>query len=342
MHSRSLFAFSLLMTLACGGAPEPAETEAAQDHGAGTVVKANPGLDTIVPADYTIEKLAGGFIFIEGPAWVRGWPGSPFLLFSDVRGNATYKWDLASGQTSDFKKPNFEGEYEDGRGIGSNGITMDKDGNVLIAEHGNRRIAKVTKSGEWSTLVDNWEGKKLNSPNDMTWHSNGWLYFTDPPYGLAKQDDDPDKEIPFNGIFRLSPDGKTVEKLGEQTRPNGIGFSPDEKTLYVANSDPNQKVWFAYPVEDDGTLGERRVFANVTSETAEGVPDGLKLDTAGNLYGTGPGGVWIFSPDGAHLGTLQPDEVPANVGWGNDGKTLYMTARTGLYRMNLLASGKLP
>ena len=216
---RSLFAFSLLMTLACGGAPEPAETEAAQDHGAGTVVKANPGLDTIVPADYTIEKLAGGFIFIEGPAWVRGWPGSPFLLFSDVRGNATYKWDPASGQTSDFKKPNFEGEYEDGRGIGSNGITMDKDGNVLIAEHGNRRIAKVTKSGEWSTLVDNWEGKKLNSPNDMTWHSNGWLYFTDPPYGLAKQDDDPTKKSPSTASFGSAPTARRSRNSASRPAP---------------------------------------------------------------------------------------------------------------------------
>lgn len=330
---------------ACGGGTETESTAPLHDTGAGTVLKVDDALDEILPADYTIEKLAGGFIFTEGPVWVTGaaWEGAPFLLFSDVRGNAIYKWSPADGQVSDFKKPVFEGQFEEGRFVGSNGLLLDKDRNLIVCEHGNRRVSKITPGGEWTPVVEKYEGRQLNSPNDLAWHSNGWLYFTDPPYGLAGQDDDPAKELDSNGIFRLSPDGKTLEMLeGGQTRPNGIGFSPDEQTLYVANSDPNEKVWMAYQVEEDGKLGLGRKFYDVTAETTEGLPDGLKLDKAGRVFATGPGGVWIFSPDGTHLGTIQPDEVPANVGWGDNGNTLYMTARTGLYRIRLNTEGNLP
>jgi gluconolactonase len=192
-------------------------------------------------------------------------------------------------------------------------------------------------------FVDNYEGKRLNSPNDLTWHANGRLYFTDPPYGLPQQDEDPDKELDFNGVFSISADGQSIQMQNDrQSRPNGIGFSPDGKIAYVGNSDPDHKVWMAYNVDDEGNFGIGRVFADVTAETAEGLPDGLKVDAAGNLFATGPGGVWVFSPDGTHLGTIQPDEVPANVGWGDDGSTLYMTARTGLYRIKLSARGNLP
>ena len=334
------------MSLLLAGCSQPApqeEESPIRDAGAGKIFRASDALDAIVPADAVIEKLAGGFVFIEGPVWVRGWEGSPFLLFSDVRGNAIYKWDPATSETSDFRKPVFEGEVAEGRFVGSNGLLLDQDGNLLVCEHGNRRISKVTPDGEWSVFVDQYEGKRLNSPNDLAWHSNGWLYFTDPPYGLLGQDESEDKELDFNGIFRFNPADGAIELLEDsQTRPNGIGFSPDEKTLYVANSDSNPKAWYAYDVEDDGTLSGKRVFYDVTDQTAEGAPDGLKLDTDGNIYATGPGGVWIFSPDGRHLGTIQADEVPANVGWGADGSTLYMTARAGLYRVKLSSSGKLP
>ncbi len=329
----------------CGGQTEP-EVEASpiRAAGAGQVFRADAGLDALVPATAEIEKIAGGYIFTEGPLWVsRAWESQPFLLFSDVRGNAISKWDPASNQTSDFKKPVFEGEHAEGAGIGSNGLILDADGNLLVCEHGNRRISKVTPDGEWSVLVDRFEGKRLNSPNDLTWHSNGWLYFTDPPYGLRQQDEDEAKELDFNGVFRLSPDGNTLEVLDQRmTRPNGIGFSPDQTKLYVANSDPDKKIWMVYQVRDDGTLGLGRTFADVTYETAEGLPDGLKLDNQGNLFATGPGGVWIYDPEGTHLGTIQPDEVPANVAWGENGSTLYMTARTGLYRIRLSTSGKIP
>lgn len=330
----------IALSLGCGPEPPAAEPETPRDTGAGSVLKLDDALDAIVPADYTIEKLAGGFIFTEGPIWVR--EGGPYLLFSDVRGNAIHKWTPGGG-ISEYKKPVFEGEYEEGRSVSSNGLTLDSDGRLIVCEHGNRRVSRVGADGAWSTIAERYEGKRLNSPNDAVFHSSGWLYFTDPPYGLVGQDEDPAKELDFNGIFRLSPDGETLELLNKDlTRPNGIAFSPDEKTLYVANSDPNRKVWMAYEVNENGSLGAPRVFADVTAETAEGLPDGLKLDTAGNLYATGPGGVWIFSPEGKHLGTIKPEEVPANCAWGDDGKTLYMTARTGLYRIRLNAEGPMP
>lgn len=343
MHKKFLLPITAgLLIAACGGAPP--EAEEPRDTGAGTVLKVDGALDEIVPQDYRIEKLADGLIFTEGPLWVsRAWEGAPFLLFSDVPGNAIYKWDPAARALSDFKKPVFEGEAEEGRFVGPNGLTLDQDGNLFVCEHGNRRISKVTPAGVWSVFVDRFEGKRLNSPNDLVWHKDGWLYFTDPPYGLAEQDDDDAKELDHNGLYRVSADGGTIELLDPRmTRPNGLGFSPDYSTLYVANSDPGEKVWRAYQVREDGTIGLSRTFYDVTSETAQGLPDGLKLDKNGNLYATGPGGVWIFTPDGKHLGTIQPEEVPANVAWGDDGKTLYMTARTGLYRIKLNAEGALP
>lgn len=329
--------FALLL-IACGGGEPAPDAEA--DHGAGTVVKLDPALDAIVPADYKIEKLSGGFMFTEGPLWRT--EGGPHVLFSDVRGNAIYKWDAGSGEVSDFRKPVFEGEYKEGRYVGSNGLTRDPQGRLIICEHGNRRVLRIEKDNAETVIAERYNGKRLNSPNDIVYKSDGWAYFTDPPYGLAGLDDDPAKELDFNGIYRLSPDGKLELLNDKQTRPNGLGLSPDEKTLYVANSDAAHKVWMAYGVNDDGTLDEGRVFADATSETAEGLPDGLKLDKQGNLYLTGPGGVWIYNPEGKHLGSIQPEEVPANVAWGDDGKTLYMTARTGLYRIALNAEGTLP
>lgn len=331
-----------LLAIGCGPSePEPDATEApVAGASEGTVLKVSGALDAIVPADYKIEKLAGGFVFTEGPLWVR--EGGPYLLFSDVRGNAIYKWTPGSTQAVDFKKPVLEGDVPEGSLAGSNGLTLNSQGRLMICEHGNRRISRIEKDGTQTAVVNSYNGKRLNSPNDLTYKSDGWLYFTDPPYGLPKQDEDPQKELDFNGVFRLSPDEKTLELLtGDQTRPNGIAFSPDEKTLYVANSDAGHKVWMAYDVQGDGKIANGRVFYDVTSEASEGLPDGLKVDTSGNLYATGPGGVWIFNPAGEHLGTIQPTEVPANVAWGDDGHTLYMTARTGLYRITLLSEGKL-
>ena len=186
-------------------------------------------------------------------------------------------------------------------------------------------------------MCEKFEGKRLNSPNDLVYKSDGSLYFTDPPYGLMKQDDDPEKELTFNGVYRYA-NGKLQAIVKDLSRPNGLGFSPDEKVLYVANTEP-KKFWMRYDVAADGSVSNGRVFADVSTEKASGGPDGLKLDTKGNLYGTGPGGVWVFSPDGKHLGTIKTPETPSNVNWGDDGKTLYITAVTSVYRVKLIATG---
>ncbi len=194
------------------------------------------------------------------------------------------------------------------------------------------------------TLVDRVDGKRLNSPNDVVLNAAGDLYFTDPPYGLPKQDDDPAKELKVNGVYRyVAETGKVDLLVSDLTRPNGLAFSPDGKTLYVANSDPAKKLWMAYPVHPNGTLGAGKVLADVTANTEDGLPDGMRVDSKGNVWATGPGGVWVFSPEGKHLGTVRPAEVPANCAFGDaDGKTLYMTARTGLYRVRTKVEGLRP
>jgi len=307
---------------------------------AGKIIKADAAFDAIAPAGAKIEKVAGGLVFTEGPLWMSD--GGGYLLFSDVVGNANYKW-TPGGQVTAVRKQVFAGKAAPGGFVGPNGQTLDKQGRVITCEHSNRRIVRTEKNGAVSTVVDRFEGKRLNSPNDVVFKSNGDMYFTDPPYGLAKQDDDPAKELKFNGVYRLTAAGKLEVLVKDLTRPNGLAFSPDEKKLYVANSDPGRKIWMAYDVKADGTLAGGKVFYDVTRQTADGLPDGMKVDTRGNLYCTGPGGVWVFSPQGKHLGTIAPVETPANCGWGDaDGKTLYITARTGLYRVKLNIKGIRP
>ena len=303
-----------------------------QPAGAGGILRLDPGFDSLVSSGAKIEKIATGFEFTEGPLWFKE---SGNLWFSDVQGNVTRQL-APDGVVSEILKPGgYDGtDAPAGSFIGPNGMTFDKDGNVLIAQHGNRRIARRNKSGVLTTLVDRFEGKRLNSPNDLVYKSDGDLYFTDPPYGLIKQDEDPKKELTFNGIYRLQG-GKLTLLNKELTRPNGIAFSPDERWLYVANSDAARKVWMKFPVQEDGLLGPGRVFADVTAEKSDGLPDGLKVDAKGNVWATGPGGVWVFTAEGKHLGTIKPTEVPANVGWAEDGGVLWMTARTSVYRIKL-------
>ena len=305
--------------------------------GAGSILRVDAAVAELIPADAEIEKLAGGFVFTEGPVWHRG---PEHLMFSDLRSNAIHTWSEAEGLRT-FMQPVFEGQ-SDTASVGSNGLNIDSQGRLVLMEHGNRRVSRREPDGSMTVLADRFEGRRLNSPNDSAWKSDGWLYFTDPPYGLAGLEEDPARDLDFNGIYRLSPEGKLELLERRQTRPNGLAFSPDEQTLYVANSDASNKVWYAYDVLADGTLGPGRIFYDVNDRNDTGAADGLKVDVDGNLFATGPGGVWIFSPDGRHLGTIKPDEVPANVAWGDDGSTLYMTARTGLYRIRLNTSGAIP
>ena len=303
---------------------------------AGTVDRIDPRVDALVPINANIQKLAGGFAFTEGPVWDQR--NNP-LYFSDLRSNAIHTWSDETG-LSTFLQPVFEGDAGH-PSVGSNGLNMDSEGRLLLMEHGNRVVSRIEPDGGRTVLVERYRGMRLNSPNDSAWHSNGWLYFTDPPYGLALQENDPARELEYNGIYRLSPDGEIQLLKRDQTRPNGIAFSPDQQTLYVANSDGADKVWYAYDVVNDGTISNRRVFYDVNDQDTDGAADGMKVDVSGNVFATGPGGVWIFDPEGNHLGTIRPDEVPANVAWGDDGSTLYMTARTGLYRIRLNTRGNI-
>jgi gluconolactonase len=305
------------------------------------VLRLDPAVDKIVPPDAKVEKLAGGLRFTEGPVWTRD---GGYLLFSDLPANAIMKWS-SSGGVAVFRKQIFTGTYPDGVLIGSNGLTLDRQGRVVAAEHGNRRISRFEKDGKTTVLADRFEGKRLNSPNDLVVKQNGDIYFTDPTGLYGAYPDGPDKpkqELDFNGVYRVTAAGNVDLLTKDVPYPNGIAFSPDEKRLYVANTRP-EKFWMVFDVQADGTLSNARKFYDATKETGQGVPDGMKVDRAGNLYMTGPGGILIVSSDGKHLGTIQLPEIPANCAWGDaDGKSLFITARTGLYRIKLNIAGVKP
>jgi gluconolactonase len=305
----------------------------------GTIERIDPRFDKLIPKTARLERLADGFDWSEGPVWDRK---GGFLLFSDVPQNTVFQYREGSGVSLYLKPSGYTGTTARGGEPGSNGLMMDPQNRLVLCQHGDRRVARLESGRSFTTLADRYEGKRFNSPNDAVYHSNGDFYFTDPPYGLLKLNDDPAKEIPFNGVYRVSKDGKVTLLTKEMTFPNGIALSSDEKTLYVANSDPKKPIWMAFPVKDDGTIGEGRVFFDATSlaATKKGLPDGLKVDRDGNLFATGPGGVLIFAPDGTHLGTLATGEATANCGWGDDGSTLYVTADMYLCRIKTTTKGK--
>jgi gluconolactonase len=304
------------------------------------VVRLDPALDEIVPSPARIEKLAEGFLFTEGPVWVRD---GGYLLFSDPNDNRIYRW-TPDGELSVFRtKSGYTGtdiaEYGQ---PGSNGLTLDREGRLTINEHGNHRVTRLEKNGQLTVLADRWDGKRLNSPNDLVYRSDGALYFTDPPFGLPRFFDDPRKELPYSGVYRVA-DGRVQLLTTDLLGPNGLAFSPDEKFLYVDDWDVQKKVVMRYRVEPDGTLSHGEVFFDMTSEPGDQALDGLKVDQRGNLYVSGPGGIWIISAAGKHLGTIRAPELPANFAWGDDdGRTLYLTARAGLYRMRLKIPGLRP
>jgi gluconolactonase len=317
--------------------PRPADAAAPRN---AEMVRVEPGLDAIVPADARVEKLAEGFEFIEGPVWVRD---GGYLLFSDPNVNLIYSWSPEAGLGVYRTKSGYTGLDIGQYGQpGSNGLTLDREGRVTINEHGNRRVTRLEKNGVLTVLADRYEGKRLNSPNDLVYKSDGSLYFTDPPFGLPRFHDDPRKELPYSGVFRYA-DGKLQLLSTELSGPNGLAFSPDERHLYVTNWDVNKKVVMRYEVQADGSFANGRVFFDMTAAPGEEALDGIKVDQRGNLYVSGPGGLWIISPEGKHLGTIKAPELPANFAWGDeDGKTLYMTARTGLYRIRLNIPGIRP
>ena len=307
------------------------------------IVRISKEFDRLMPKKATVETIARGFIWTEGVAWNKE---GGFLVFSDIPWNVVHKWQ--KGKVTELVKPSgYTGTTprggKPGDEPGSNGLLYDAEGRLTLCEHGDRRVTRIEKDGSKTTLANMYDGKKLNSPNDLVYHSNGDLYFTDPPYGLPKWADDPAREMDYCGVYLRKKDGKLILLTKEMSRPNGIALSPDEKTLYVANSDPDEPIWKSFPVNKDGTLGKSKVFVDGkkwVQEKRPGLPDGMKIDIYGNLWATGPGGVWVFSPTGEVLGNIDTGTNTANVCFGDDGSTLYIAANHDICRVKTTSKGK--
>lgn len=304
-----------------------------------TIIRLDPRFDALVPQNAQLEKIAEGFTWVEGPVWHRG---EGYLLFSDIPRNTVFKWKEGEGVTRFLSPSGYTGHATfEGKEPGSNGLTFDSSGRLVLSQHGDRRIARLELDGRLTVLADRYEGKRMNSPNDLVFKSNGDLYFTDPPFGLPKAFDDPDKDLPFQGVYRLSKEGTLTLLIKDLKAPNGIAFSPDETTLYVTDVDPERAAWLIYDVQDDGTVANGRVLFDATRWRKNPFfgPDGLKVDKDGNVFGTRPGGISIFAPDGTHLGSIETGTATSNLAWGDDGSTLYITGGTAVYRIRLTSRG---
>jgi len=306
----------------------------------GSIERLDPAFDALVPRDAKIEKLAEGFAWTEGPVWRKS---GGYLLFSDIPNNTINKWKAGQGVTTFMRPAGYNGATPFGRELGTNGLVFDANDKLVVADHGNRQIARINDSiFTRTTLADRYQGKRLNSPNDLVFHPNGDIYFTDPPYGLDGINDSKSKELSFNGVYRLKSNGDLTLLTKDLSYPNGIGISPDGKTLYVAVSDGKNPIYMAYDIQPDGTIARGRVFfdpAPLVAMGRIGSPDGMKVDARGNLFATGPGGVLVFNSAGKHLGTILTGERTANVAFGDDGSTLYMTADHKLMRIRLATKG---
>lgn len=306
----------------------------------GRIIALDPAFHHLVDTASQIEVLAEGFGWSEGPVWIRD---SNYIIFSDVKRNTIYKWKEGEGLSEFLKPSGYTGRLPYSNEPGSNGLTINNQGHLVLCEHGDRRISVMPLSnGGKRTLADNYKGKKFNSPNDIAQKSNGDYYFTDPSYGLPK---DSLVNVKIKGVYRIAGNGTVTLLISDLPAPNGIAFSPDEKTLYVAQSHPEKAYIMAYPVRADGTLGKGKVFYDATplgKSGLRGSPDGLKTDLKGNIFTTGPGGVLVISPSGKLLGRIETDELTANCGWGDDGSTLYLTVNMMLCRVKTKTKGKLP
>ncbi len=327
MTSRSLrVSIAGLVVLTVGGCTSPY----------GTIDRRAPALDRIVPDGARIERIAKGFAFTEGPQWMPG----GYLMFGDLPSNVIWRWDTTGVVSLARKRSGYApADHPPGLAMGSNGMALDAAGRLTVCEPGNRRVTRTESDGSLTVLADNFQGRRLNSPNDLAFRrSDGSLYFTDPPTGLPKEDTDSAKELPFNGVFRLA--GNTLQLLDStMTRPNGIGFSPDGRFLYVSNADPHDKIWRRFEVRADGSLDHGTTFLDLNDQQGQ-APDGLEVDQEGTLYLTGPGGLWIVAPTGKILGVIRTREEPSNVAWGGtDGRMLYLTAPHEVYRIHLAIPG---
>lgn len=338
--------FPLILLLACG--PSQNATEASQEMNVTDkefapgrqLVSQDGSFDEIVEPNTEIEVLAEGFDWTEGPVWV---PDGEYLLFTDIPPNSIFKWKEDEGKSLYLTPSGYTGDDERKGEKGANGLLLSPEGQLVLCQHGDRRVAMMeadlsSPAPNYVTLAGTYEGKRFNSPNDATFHSNGDLYFTDPPYGLEKNVDDPAKEIDYQGVYIRRTDGMVELFTSEMSRPNGIAFSPDEQTLYVANSDPQKAIWMAFDLDENGQMASKRVFFDATSEVGKknkGLPDGLKVRQDGIIFATGPGGVWVFNPEGQHLGTIRTGQATSNCALGNGDAYLYMTADMFLMRVKL-------
>ena len=318
---------------------EPARARAGYPS-VGRIERLDPRFDALIPPGAVLEKVADGIVWSEGPLWDAK-DGS--LLFSDVPRNGIFRWKEGTGVTPFLRESGYTGkERFVGREPGSNGLVFDREGRLVMCQHGNRRIVRREPDGRFTVLADRYQGKRLNSPNDLVYRSNGDLYFTDPPFGLPGTFSDPAKELDFQGVFRLSLDGPLTAVVTELGVPNGIGFSPDERTLYVSNAQNKRPIWMAYEVRPDGSLGSGRPFAEASAwvKEGEGVPDGLKIDRSGNVFGAGPGGIHVFAPDGTRLGRIETGVPTGTLNWGEDGSVLYVAANHWICRIRTSTKGK--
>lgn len=301
-----------------------------------TITKLDPALDAVVPPGARLERVASGFTFTEGPLWVPDEANGSYLLFSDPNTNVIWRYapaDLAPLSVWRTKSGYKGLDIARYRQPGSNGLALDREGRVTICEHGNRRVTRLEKNGTLTVLADRYQGKRLNSPNDLVYRSDGALFFTDPPFGLPGFHADPARELDVTGVYCLI-NGELKLASSDLTGPNGLAFSPDERFLYVTNWDEQKKVVMRYEPRPDGTLTNGQVFFDMGAAPEAEALDGIKLDRAGNLFVSGPGGLWVIASTGQHLGTLAGPELAANLAWGEPG-VLWLTARTGLYRLSL-------
>ena len=305
----------------------------------GEILVLDEQLKKVINTEASMEILGEGFSWSEGPLWLEE---QDQLIFSDIPENKVYAWKEGHEIKVYLSPSGFTGKDFQGSEPGANGLTLDPKGRLILCQHGNRAVSLMDApldkpKAKFKPLASTYKGQRLNSPNDLVFDSKGNLYFTDPPYGLPNQMEDPEKEIDFQGIYRLSPEGELTLISDQLTRPNGLAFSPDEKTLYVANSDPEQAIWMAYELDASGAVISERLFFDATDmvATEKGLPDGLKVDDSGNLFATGPGGVLIFSPEGKHLGTLYTGEATANCAFNTDKSVLYITADGYLLRFKI-------
>jgi gluconolactonase len=307
--------------------------------GVAWIERLDPRLDRLIPPGALPEKVADGIEWAEGPVWS---PRDASLLFSDVPRNAVMRWSAPGGIETYLHGSGYTGRAPfAGREPGSNGLVFDPEGRLVMCQHGDRRVVRREDDGGLTVLADRFEGRRLNSPNDLVFDSRGDLYFTDPPFGLPGSFADPARELPFQGVFRLTRDGTLRVLVTDLRAPNGIAFSPDERTLYVSNADHARPVWMAYPVAPDGALGPGREFAEARAfvRDGEGVPDGLKVDREGNVFAAGPGGIHVFAPDGTRLGRIVTGVPTGNLNWGEDGSVLYIAADHAILRLRTATSG---